>query len=309
MGIALECAKPGRRRLSAVFAYAELFKARVTCLVILTAWCGGCLAATHSNLAWKSPALITAALGVGLVAAGTAALNEVLERGIDAKMRRTSLRPLVTGTLEVATATRVAIGMILLGLAILASCCNWLAAVLTLLTSAVYLGLYTPLKTVGPCCTLVGAFPGAMPPVLGWVAVRGQLGWEPLLLFGILFFWQFPHFHAIGLLYRDDYKRAGIRMLAVEDTEGHAIGRAIFFPCLFLLTVTLIPTLLHMAGWVYFVAALALGLGLLFQAQRTRRILARGPAQFPKRLAARLLQATIAYLPALFVFMVLDARK
>jgi len=306
MGTVLEVTKPDSRRFSAVFAYAELFKARVTSLVVLTAWCGGCLAATHSGRGWTSPALLEAALGVGLVAAGTAALNQVLERDIDAKMHRTMRRPLVTGVLEAVIATRLAIGMVLAGLTVLAWYCNWLTAVLTLLTSAVYLGLYTPLKTYGPCCTLVGAFPGAMPPLLGWVAVRGRLGWEPLVLFLILFFWQFPHFHAIGLLYRDDYRRAGIRMLAVLDTGGRSIRRSIFTTSLALLPVTLFPTFLHMAGRVYFGAAVLLGLGLLFQAHRAWEVLARGQPRLSRQIAARLLRATVVYLPALFLIMVLD---
>jgi len=184
--------------------YAELTKMRVTTLVVLTAWCGyyfGCLKAGIPSLSWG---LFHALLGIGLVSGGTAALNEVMEHDIDGRMRRTAQRPLPTGRMSVLHATLVGMAMTVGGALYLDVTLNTLTGTLALVTAFVYLAAYTPLKKVHPVCTFVGAFPGAMPGVLGWTAVRGRLEWEAVALFAIVFFWQFPHFFSIAWLYRDD---------------------------------------------------------------------------------------------------------
>ncbi len=288
--------------------YAQLIKARVTTLIIMTAWCGyyfGALKLGVSSVSWT---LLHALLGIGLVSGGTAAMNEVLERDLDALMRRTSRRPLVTGTMSVTHATVVSLVMIVGGGVYLALATNLLTAALTLLTSVIYLGVYTPLKKVGPLCTFVGAFPGAMPPVLGWVAIRGRLDWEALVLFAILFFWQFPHFHSIALLYREDYERANIRMLPVVEPDGRSTARAIMLYSIALIPVTLAPTLFGMAGKTYFAGAFILGLGVFyFSLDIWRAKLAPARPQ-AKVMARHLLQATVFYLPLLFALMMINGR-
>ncbi len=174
--------------------YVALVKARITAMVIFTAWCGAYLAAnqeTRSAISWPIAAAIFC---IGLVAAGTAAANQVMERDTDAKMRRTAQRPLVTGTIAVSHALAATVLMIVGGTVLIAFSANLQAALLTLAT-LVYIFIYTPLKKVTPLCTAIGAIPGAMPVLLGWVAIRGRVDWQAALLFAILFFWQFPHFH------------------------------------------------------------------------------------------------------------------
>ena len=228
--------------------YAELIKARVTTLIVMTAWCGFYLGAAQSGVSSLSWTLLHALLGIGLVSGGTAAMNEVVERDIDALMRRTAIRPLVKQSISVEHATVISLAMIFGGLLYLAIATNLLTAGLTLLTSFVYLVAYTPLKKVTPLCTFVGAFPGAMPPVLGWTAIRGRLEWEAFVLFAIVFFWQFPHFHSIALLYRDDYERAGIRMLPVVERSGVSTAQTILVYGLALIPVTVAPFLMGISG-------------------------------------------------------------
>ena len=188
--------------------YSVLIKARVTTLIVMTAWAGAYFAAAKSGVSLLSWTLLHALVGIGLVSGGTAAINEVLERDVDALMRRTAQRPLVTGSMSLLHGSIVAFGMTIGGVLYLGVATNWLTATLTALTSFSYLVVYTPMKRVHPICTFLGAFPGAMPPVLGWTAIRGHLDPEALVLFAILFFWQFPHFHSIAWLYREDYENA-----------------------------------------------------------------------------------------------------
>lgn len=286
--------------------YAVLMKARVTTLIVLTAWCGAYLAAVKSGLPSLSWTMFHALLGIGLVSSGTAAINEVMEREVDARMRRTAARPLVTGTMSVMHASIVAFGMTLGGIAYLWLTANWQAALLTALTSASYLLVYTPMKQVHPVCTLLGAFPGAMPPVLGWVAVRGRMDPEAIVLFAIMFFWQFPHFHSIAWLYREDYENAGVRMLPVVESDGRSTIRAIVIYSLALVPVTLAPTLMGMAGWTYFAGALMLGLVLLWFSVRMWTMKLAPVVGKSKARARQLLQASVIYLPLLFALMMLD---
>lgn len=286
--------------------YSVLVKARVTTLIVLTTWCGAYLAAVKSGVPGLSWTVFNALIGIGLVSAGTAAINEVMERDLDAQMRRTARRPLVTKSLSVMHASVIAFGMTIGGLIYLWTTTNWQAALLTGLTSACYLLVYTPMKQVHPICTFLGAFPGAMPPLLGWVAVRGRIDAEAIVLFAIMFFWQFPHFHSIAWLYREDYENAGVRMLPVVESDGRSTIRAIVAYAIALVPVTLAPTLLGMAGWTYFFGALLLGLGLLWFSLRMWTMKLAPIASESKPRARNLLRATVIYLPLLFALMMLN---
>jgi heme o synthase len=280
-------------RLSALLAdYAEFLKLRVNSLVVLTSWCSAYLAMGHFSLL----SLVHVTVGIGSVAPGTAALNEVLERNSDRKMLRTARRPLVTGRISLSSAVSVGVGLVIGGVLYLAFRANILTGALALLTSIVYLFVYTPWKTYGPACTAVAAVPGAMPVVLGWTSAGGALDSRVLLLFSILYLWQFPHFHAIALLYREDYRRAGIRMLAVVDGSGHRIATQILCCSLLLVAVSTIPYALHLTGVVYVVFAVILGIWLCSHAIRLCGALYGSNAANPA-LSRALLRATIIYLP------------
>jgi protoheme IX farnesyltransferase len=286
--------------------YAELIKLRVTTLVIMTAWCGyyfGAREAGFSSLSWG---LVHALAGIGLIAAGAAVLNEVIEIDVDARMRRTAQRPLPTGRMTRRHATIAGLAMTIGGAFYLAFAMNPLTGCLALATSVVYLAAYTPLKKVHPICTFVGAFPGAMPGVLGWTAARGRLDWGALVLFAIVFFWQFPHFFSIAWLYREDYAAGTIRMLPVVENDGRSTARQIVAYSVALIPVTLLPTLLHMAGRIYFAAALVMGIALLYVGVRLASLNAPITAAASKQRARQLLQATVFYLPLLFIVMMLD---
>ncbi len=286
--------------------YATLTKARVTTLIVMTAWAGAYFAAAKSGAPLLSWALLNALVGIGLVSGGTAAINEVVERDVDALMRRTCRRPLVTGSLGLIHGSIVAFGMTLGGVLYLWATTNWLTAALAALTSITYLVVYTPMKRVHPICTFLGAFPGAMPPVLGWTAIRGRLDVEALVLFAIVFFWQFPHFHSIAWLYREDYENARIRMLPVVQSDGRSTALAIVIYALALVPVSLAPTLMGMSGWSYFVGALVLGAGMLWFSLRmwTMKLAPAAPESKPR--ARHVLQASVIYLPLLFALMMIN---
>jgi len=286
--------------------YATLTKARVTTLIVMTAWAGAYFGAAKSGAPLLSWTLLNALVGIGLVSGGTAAINEVVERDIDALMRRTCRRPLVTGSLGLIHASIVAFGMTLGGVLYLRLTTNWLTAALAALTSVTYLAVYTPMKRVHPICTFLGAFPGAMPPVLGWAAIRGRLDVEALVLFAIVFFWQFPHFHSIAWLYREDYENARIRMLPVVKSDGRSTAFAIVMYALALIPVSLAPTLMGMSGWSYFVGALVLGAGMLWFSLRmwTMKLSPAAPQSKPR--ARQVLQASVIYLPLLFALMMIN---
>src|SRR5215469_5730803 len=205
--------------------YAQLFKVRVTSLIVMTAWAGYYMGAARSGVPSLSWTLLNALWGIGLTSAGAAALNEVIERKLDAQMRRTKNRPLPAGRMNVATGWLAGVVTTLAGSVSLALTTNVLTGVLALATAIAYLALYTPLKRVSPISTFVGAFPGAMPPLLGWTAIRGRVELEAIFLFLIVFFWQFPHFQAIAWMYRDEYEAAGVKMLPVVDKAGHSVIR------------------------------------------------------------------------------------
>ena len=293
--------------LGRLLDYAELVKLRVTSLVMMTAWCGFYLAAARSGVTSLSWTLLHAVLGIGLVAGGTAALNQVMERESDGLMRRTRRRPLPARRMGMLHAALFGVLGMLGGVVYLAWATNPLTALLALATSAAYLGIYTPLKKVSPICTFLGAFPGAMPGVLGWTAAGGTLGWEALALFAIVFCWQFPHFFSIAWLYREDYEEARIRMLPVVEPDGRSTARGVVIYSLALIPVSLAPVFLHMAGRVYLAGALLLGAAFLWAGVRLAALRLPATSAHSKPRARQLLQASVLYLPLLFALMMLNA--
>jgi heme o synthase len=276
--------------------YVELTKPRITIMVVLTTFVGYALAAQGS---WRASALLATLLGTGLVAAGAATLNMVLERQIDARMHRTSGRPLPAGRLRAVEALGWGLALTWPGLALLAWFSGLLAATVALVTWASYLFLYTPLKTRTSLATIVGAFPGALPPVIGWTAVRGQIEPGAVILFAIMFLWQIPHFLAIAWIFREDYARGGLPMLPVLDPEGRLTGRQAVANSLALLVVSLTPTVAGLAGWWYLGGAVVLGAAFAAAAV--------GAAVSRTTLAARrLFLASLLYLPLLFAILLAD---
>jgi protoheme IX farnesyltransferase len=243
--------------------------------------------------------LLSTLAGTALAAGGTLALNQYLERDLDARMERTRHRPLPDGRLLPAEALGLGAGLLAAGLAWLACGAGRPAALVTAGIAVTYLLVYTPLKPVTSLCSIVGAVPGALPPVAGWAAARGTLGAEPWILFAIMFLWQIPHALAIGRMYREDYARAGIRVLPVVDRDGGSTGTQVVSNCLALLPVALLPTLVGLAGPLYFLVALVLGLAFLWSAIGLAR--SRSAAA-----ARRLLFASLVYLPVLLGVMALD---
>src|SRR5687767_492525 len=243
--------------------------------------------------------LVHLLIGTALAAGGTLALNMYWEREIDGLMERTRLRPLPDGRLAPLEALVFGAAVTLLGVVYLAAFVNVAAAAVTMATFALYLFAYTPLKLRTPLCTLVGAVPGALPPVTGWVAARDDLGVGAWVLFGILFLWQLPHTLAIGRLYRDDYARAGVRLLPVIDAQGSSTERQIMTGCLALLAVSLLPTLVGLAGGVYFAGALVLGVGFVGLGAWQAVTPSLGGAR-------RVLYASLLYLPALLALLAFD---
>jgi protoheme IX farnesyltransferase len=243
--------------------------------------------------------LLRTLAGTALAAAGTLALNQVVERDVDAKMERTRLRPLPDGRLQAAEAFIFGLALTLAGVFYLTLTVSVLSGVVTATICVIYLGLYTPLKRVTPLCSIVGAVSGALPPVTGWVAAHDGFGVEAWTLFAILFLWQLPHSLAIARLYREDYARAGIRLLPIVEPDGKSTGRQIVINCLALLPVGLLPTFLGLSGPMYFIAALVLGMaflayGISFATSRTASA------------ARQLLLASLVYLPAVLIVMALD---
>jgi protoheme IX farnesyltransferase len=294
---------------SAFSDYAQLFKFRVTSLIVITAWAGFYMAAAKSGIPSLSWTLLNALWGIGLTCAGSAALNEVLERDLDSRMKRTRNRPLPAGRMDKACGLIAGVTATLVGSVALAVTTNVLTGVLALCTAAAYLGLYTPLKQISPISTFVGAFPGAMPPLLGWTAVRGRVEPEALFLFLIVFFWQFPHFQAIAWLYRDEYAAAGIKMLPVVDKGGRSVVRQMMSYCATLVPVSLMPAMLHMAGTIYLVGALLLGLVFLYFVVRLARTKLPPTSPDSRQLARQILQASVVYLPLLFALMMLNVVR
>jgi len=289
--------------------YSQLFKLRVTSLIVMTAWAGCYMGSARSGVSSFSWTLFGALWGIGLTSAGAAALNEVLERDLDALMRRTRNRPLPAGRMSATSGLLAGLLTTIVGCVSLAFTTNVLTGLLAFSTAATYLALYTPLKKISPISTFVGAFPGAMPPLLGWTAIRGKIETEAIFLFLIVFFWQFPHFQAIAWMYRDDYEAAGIKMLPVVDQAGHSVIRQMLVYASTLIPVSLMPALLRMSGKAYMAGALVMGLGFLWFVFRLARTKLPTTSPESKRLARQLLQASVVYLPLLFALMMINAVK
>lgn len=276
--------------------YLILTKVRITALVLVTTAAGFLLASS----ARVDPALLVwTLLGTGLAASGAAALNQFLERDADARMRRTAGRPIPAGRMTPARGLAVGIGLSVVGVAVLLLFVNVLTGLLALATVLLYVGVYTPLKRMTPLNTIIGAIPGAIPPVMGWTAVTGEAGLPAWVLFAILFLWQLPHFLAIAWIFRDDYRLGGFPMLPVLDPDGEATGRQVALYCAALVPVSLIPTFLGLAGPIYFFGALLLGLAFL-GAGLMMAVRRRGKE------ARRVLLASVTYLPLLLALMVAD---
>jgi protoheme IX farnesyltransferase len=290
--LALDTARVQRRAID----FLELTKPRLVFMVLVTTLVGFYLGSQHTP---DYLLLLHTLLGTALAAGGTLALNQVIEREADAKMQRTCSRPLPDGRLHPADALAFGALITALGLLYLSFTVNPLSGFVTACIVASYLFAYTPLKLKTPLCSLVGAIPGALPPVIGWVAARGTFDTEAWVLFTILFLWQLPHSLAIGWLYQEDYARAGFRLLPVVEPDGKSTGRHIVSNCLALLAVGLLPTLLGLAGVIYFCVAFTLGTMFLWYGIGLARSCSRAAAR-------RLVLASLVYLPILLVTMALD---
>ena len=276
--------------------YIELTKPRVTWLILMSTGVGYFFG---SMSGWHWTTLLHAIIGTGLIASGTAALNQWYEREADGKMKRTRNRPLPSGRLESDKALAFAIAISVLGFVELWLGANALTALLGLFTLLTYLFVYTPLKQRSPHSTTVGAIPGAMPPLIGYAAAAGKLTWEAWILFAILFVWQFPHFYAIAWMYREDYERAGIRMLPVVEPDGISTARQILWYSAALIPISLVPKFLSMTGDIYLFGALLLGMFFVYSGLRVR-------TERTRQQARRVLLASVVYLPLLYSLMLID---
>jgi protoheme IX farnesyltransferase len=276
--------------------FVEISKPRMNFLVIATTLVGFALTARNAAEWRLLPATL---IGTALCAAAASALNQSFEHRLDALMVRTRLRPIPAGRVAPLEALIFGVALALAGTAMLFFLVNPLTALIGGLTIFFYVALYTPLKRRTTLCTVVGAIPGALPPVMGWTAVHNSLGVGAVALFAILFLWQMPHFLAIAILYKNDYSAGGFRMLPCEDPGLYATGRQIVLFSLALIPATFLPPMLALAGVVYFAAAVVLGLSFIafaLAAARTRS----------RRDARNLFLASIVYLPILLTFLVAD---
>ena len=278
--------------------YIELTKPRITWLILMST-AVGYFFGLDREAPFNWALLIHTLVGTGLIASGTAALNQWWERESDKLMRRTASRPLPMGLLTARRALWFGIALALAGAAELARWVNVLSALLGAFTLAAYLFVYTPMKSRTHLSTVVGALPGAMPPLMGYAAASGLLNREAWSLFFILFVWQFPHFLAIAWMYRDDYARAGIRMLPVVEPDGKSTSRQIILYATTLIPISLLPVMLGMSGKIYLVGAMILGLWFLYTGVRV--------AFDRTNVRARhVLLASVIYLPMIYGLMVLD---
>lgn len=276
--------------------YIALTKPRVTWLILASTAVGYFFGA---KFGWSVWTLVHTIVGTGLIASGTAALNQWYERDADAQMKRTRQRPLPAGRLSPSRAMWFAIALSAAGFLELTLGANLLTGLLGLFTLLVYLFAYTPLKQKSPHSTTIGAIPGAMPPIIGFAGAAGMLTAEAWILGAILFVWQFPHFDAIAWMYREDYERAGIRMLPVVEPDGHSTARRIVLCSLALIPLSMLPKLWNMAGNIYVAGALAAGAVFVYLSWRI--------LSDRTRVRARaVLLASVVYLPVLYGLMVLD---
>ena len=296
--------------------YATLFKVRVSAMVVITSAAGFYLGSLRSGISPFNLQAVKAIFGIAVVTCGASALNQVLERSTDRLMLRTRNRPMAAGRIGLTHGLLVGFISVFAGTLYLARVANPLTGILTLLTAVGYVAIYTPLKRISTINTFIGAFPGALPPLLGWTAARGVIEWPGVALFLILFLWQFPHFMAIGWMYREDYSRGGIRIAATVPDATYAARssaiQAVFYAVL-MIGAALWPFALGTAGYLYAAAAIVLSAGYLWYSVRFASIVRspdlhdadavshRGPAR-------KLLHASILFLPLLLAAMMLDAR-
>lgn len=278
--------------------FLELTKPRITLMILICTAVGYLFGSPNS---FRLLILAHVLLGTALMASGTSALNQWYEADSDARMRRTCRRPIASGRMKRSHGLAFGVLLSVAGFAELWFGTNALAALLGLSTLAAYLFLYTPLKQRSAVCTTVGALPGALPPLIGYAAASGGLDSRAWALFLILFVWQFPHFYAIAWMYREDYARGGIRMLPVIEPDGESTARRIVACSILLIPISLVPLLLGMTGWIYAVAAVAAGLGLLLIGVRLR-------SERTSARARQVLLASVLYLPVLLAVMVVDRR-
>jgi heme o synthase len=296
-----------KARHSWIADYQELFKVRVTAMAVLTAWAGFYLGSMRSGITSMHWGLVESLLGIALVSCGASVMNQVIERKIDARMVRTAQRPLAAGRFSLLQGLALGLACFAAGALVLAWFTNPVTVVLTLLTGFTYVAVYTPLKRYTTLATFIGAFPGAMPPLLGWTAARGVIEWPAVALFAILFVWQFPHFMAIAWLYREDYAKAGIRMLPVVQPDGWSTVCEALIYAVLMIPVSAVPYYLHLTGPVYLVAAVLLGLGYLAYTIRFARITRAVTTAESRGYARDLLRASVIYLPLLLTVMMLNA--
>lgn len=279
----------------------ELTKPRITAFILMSTAIGFLFGA-HLAPGWTWLQLIQTLVGTGLIASGTAALNQWYESEPDGKMRRTKARPIPSGRLTSNQGFAFGVGLSVAGFVELCLGVNVLTGLLGLFTLTSYLFVYTPLKRVSPISTTIGAIPGAMPPLIGYAAASGLLNFEAGILYAILFLWQFPHFYAIAWMYREDYARAGIRMLPVVEPDGDSTARRILWFSLALVPMSLAPSFFAMAGNVYFFGALVLGALVLCAGVRVS-------SQRTVLRARQVLLASVVYLPLLYGLLVLDGKR
>ena len=298
-------------RPSLVADYATLFKPRVSTMVVITAAAGGYLASLQSGISPFHASFLEALVGIATVTCGSSALNQALERRSDAHMPRTSNRPMAAGRISLPHGLLVGFAAVFLGTLFLAFTTNLLTGTLTLLTAIGFVAIYTALYRITTLNTFIGAFPGALPPLIGWTAVRGIIEWPAVALFAVLFVWQFPHFMAIGWLYRDDYRHGGIRLTATQqpasDAARSTVIQSLFYAVL-MIPVSLWTTWLGITGRPYAVVATILGLGYLWATIRFAGILRAPLAPESRPLARNLLKVSVLYLPLLLAAMLLNAH-
>jgi protoheme IX farnesyltransferase len=280
--------------------YIELTKPRITWLILMSTAIGYYFGHTHGP--WSFWPILNTIIGTGLIASGTAALNQWYEREADRHMRRTQSRPLPSGRLRPPQAFWFAVILAALGGLELGFFVNWLSSALGILTLFLYLCLYTPLKQKTWWSTTIGAVPGAMPPLIGFAAAAGHLTSAAWALYAILLIWQFPHFYAIAWMYREDYSRAGIQMLPVVEPDGVSTSRQILIYSVLLIPVSLVPCWLGMTGSFYTVGAVAMGLLFLYSGVRVS-------LDRTKVRARKVLLASVVYLPVLYGLMLMDPAR
>lgn len=291
--------------------YIALVKPRVSVMVIITAGAGFYLGSLRSGISPFHLGLIKSLAGIAIVTAGSSVLNQALERTTDRRMPRTASRPMAQHRVGLLHGLLLGFALVFGGSIYLALACNFLTGMLTLLTAVGYVAIYTPLKRITTLNTFIGAFPGALPPLIGWTAARMEIEWPAVALFAILFVWQFPHFMAIGWLYRADYAAAGIRVTATQQPTSSAAKSSVvqsLFYAVLMFPVAIWPTWLGVTGLPYAIIAVLLCSYYLWATVRFSRIIAKPDDPENRVDARRLLKVSVIFVPLLLLAMMLDAR-